>query len=215
MANMIKDTLANVWTDQNTAVALWDMEDYNTDTPTHSALSSYSAITVDSSACVAKKPSRYDIPRLKRDLEADAADHTRTIHVVHGLYALYDKLLRDMALIKVFMTSDPDTRLVRWIRRDVVDGGAPLESVIFSYLKGARQEMQEFIFPTKEMADIIMPRGAEQNGAGLIVDGIVAHLSLRPLDRLFAGGATLRPSSTNVFGGEVLDNQKATFYDLT
>ena len=73
----------------------------------------------------------------------------------------------------------------------------------------------DFIFPTKEMADVIMPRGAEHNAASLIVDGIVSHLTQKPLDKLYAGGASLRPTSSNVFGGEVLDNQKATFYDLT
>lgn len=219
MASMLKDTIEKTWIDSSIEISIWDMEKYNTEKDSESANPTYSAITVDSTGNLIRKPSRFDIASLKQDLKKDILEipaNSQKIFMVHGLYALYDKELRDMAQIKVFMSSDPDTRLIRWIKRDVVESQtASLDSVIFSYLKGARQEMQDYIFPTKEMADIIMPRGAEHNAASLIVDGVASHLSMKPLDRLFAKGATLRPTSSNVFGGEVLDHQKATFYDLT
>lgn len=218
MAHMLSDTVKTTWIDASIEISIWDMEKYNTEKDNQAAVTSYSAIAIDSTGNLAKKPSRYDIGQLKKDLKDDMSkipSGSQKIYFVHGLYALYDKELREMSQIKVFMSSDPDTRLVRWIRRDVVEGNSSLDSVIFSYLKGARQEMQDFIFPTKEMADVIMPRGAEHNAASLIVDGIVSHLTQKPLDKLYAGGASLRPTSSNVFGGEVLDNQKATFYDLT
>ena len=218
MAHMLSDTVKSTWIDAGMEIAIWDMEKYNTEKDNQAAVTSYSAIAIDSTGNLVKKPSRYDIGQLKKDLKEDMSgipSGSQKIYFVHGFYALYDKELRDMSPIKVFMSSDPGTRLIRWIRRDVVEGKSSLESVIYSYLKGARQEMQDFIFPTKEMADVIMPRGAEHNAASLIVDGIVSHLTQKPLDKLYAGGASLRPTSSNVFGGEVLDNQKATFYDLT
>lgn len=36
------------------------------------------------------------------------------IFLVHGLYALYDRELNKLALMKVFVDGDADTRLVRW-----------------------------------------------------------------------------------------------------
>ncbi|EMG47819.1 Uridine kinase [Candida maltosa Xu316] len=113
------------------------------------------------------KPSRFQFDALKAELLQNLetpVDQPQKILIVHGLYALYDKELRDMSHIKVFIDSDPDTRLIRWIRRDVLKNNIDtLEGVINAYLLGARSEMSDFIFPTKEFADVIMPRGAESN----------------------------------------------------
>ena len=97
---------------------------------------------------------------------------------MHGLYALYDKEIRNIAHIKAFIDSDSDTRLIRWIRRDVLQNQTDsLEGVINAYLLGARSEMSDFIFPTKEFADVILPRGAEPNAVRLIIDGIMLYLN--------------------------------------
>ena len=37
--------------------------------------------------------------------------------------------------------------------------------------------MSDFIFPTKEFADVILPRGAEPNAVRLIIDGIMLYLN--------------------------------------
>ncbi|EAZ63825.2 Uridine kinase (Uridine monophosphokinase) conserved hypothetical protein [Scheffersomyces stipitis CBS 6054] len=177
------------------------------------------------------KPSRFDFEKLKSDLlkfEDTPDESPQKIFIVHGLYSLYDKELRSMSQIKVFIDSDPDTRLIRWIRRDVLGVGLPedsdkasLESVINAYLQGARAEMSDFIFPTKEFADVIMPRGAEANAVKLIFDGIVPHLADKHSqpERMYlphASGNYLRPTGNNsdIFEQEKFDVQKNKFYEL-
>lgn len=123
------------------------------------------------------KPSRFDFDKLKSDIKQTIQQDSRQILIVHGLYALYDSQLRDMANLKVFINSDADTRLIRWIRRDVSAGKQPLETVMNQYLQGARAEMNDFILPTKGYSDVILPLGPEPNAIKLLVDGIVPHIS--------------------------------------
>ncbi|KAK6460896.1 hypothetical protein DFJ63DRAFT_338689 [Scheffersomyces coipomensis] len=169
------------------------------------------------------KPSRFNFEELKLYLRHNSdipQDQPQKVFIVHGLYALYDKELRDMSYIKVFMDSDTDTRLIRWIRRDVLGEGDDklnLETLLNSYVLGARAEMSDFIFPTKEFADVIMPRGAEHNAVKLIFDGLLPYLAdnhSQP-ERMFlphAPGNYLRPNDP--FDKELFDGQKSTFYEL-
>lgn len=177
--------------------------------------SNTSAITVGNKTLLALKPSRFDFQALKEHIRTSLSETTSSsqkLIIVHGLYALYDKELRDMSQIKVFIGGDNDTRLIRWIRRDVLGSeGHSLETIINSYLHGAKQEMSDYIFPTKEQADVIMPRGAEQNAVSLIVDGILPYL----------GSERMEPSSSNIlrphdksFQTERFDNQKGKYYEL-
>lgn len=174
-----------------------------------------SAITVGIKNLLALKPSRFDFAALKKHIRTKlATQSTQHLIIVHGLYALYDKELRDMSQIKVFIGGDSDTRLIRWIRRDVLGSGeAKLESIINSYLHGAKQEMSDYIFPTKEQADVILPRGAELNAILLIVDGILPFLGIERMSE---------PSSSNVlrpheksFQNERFDVQKGKYYELS
>ncbi|KAG5421878.1 hypothetical protein I9W82_000971 [Candida metapsilosis] len=163
------------------------------------------------------KPSRFNFEKLKRDLkELDKSSNTQKIVLVHGLYALYDKDLRDMAHIKVFIDSDADTRLIRWIRRDVLEGKTEnLETVINAYLMGARVEMSDYIFPTKEFCDVIMPKGPEPNAVNLVIDGILLYVSksYQP-QRTDLPSNYLRPSEIGNFEKEKFDIQKNKFYQL-
>jgi uridine kinase len=46
---------------------------------------------------------------------------TSDVLVMEGIFALYDKRIADLATIKVFVDTDSDTRLIRRIRRDVLE----------------------------------------------------------------------------------------------
>ncbi|ODQ83202.1 hypothetical protein BABINDRAFT_57560 [Babjeviella inositovora NRRL Y-12698] len=169
-------------------------------------------------------PSRYDFGTLLKDLAHN--DHAPDVVLVHGLYALYNKELRDFSSMKIFVDSDPDTRLTRWIRRDVLQGAAPLEDTLTQYLNFARPEMNEFIFPTKESADVVLPRGPEEIGIRLIVDGVEPLLKKKhnvigitredliapPLPGINSLGVS--GFRTIDFKGEDFDGQKERFYGL-
>lgn len=158
------------------------------------------------------RPARVDFEALLDHLKSlliHKEGEIQKLLIVHGCYALYNKEICDMSHMRVYIDSDADTRLIRWIRRDVLfTETETLEHILSTYLQGAKQEMTDYIFPTKERADVIMPRGAEANGVSLIVDGILPHTGFGKLLE-HSGTSCLRP-----FQGERFDNQKGNFYEL-
>lgn len=81
--------------------------------------------------------------------------------IVEGIMALYDKKLRDLMDLKIFVDAGPDERLLRVIERDIAERGHPLEMLIGKYRNVLKPMHDEFIEPTKQYADIIIPNGGE------------------------------------------------------
>mmetsp|Transcript_14401 Transcript_14401/g.45400 ORF Transcript_14401/g.45400 Transcript_14401/m.45400 type:complete len:239 (-) Transcript_14401:90-806(-) len=97
------------------------------------------------------------------------------IVVFEGILALYDARLRDLFDLKIFVDADADVRLARRIRRDIETRGRDLDSVLRQYMATVKPSFDEFCLPTKRYADVIVPRGAENDKAiDLIVSGIRA-----------------------------------------
>lgn len=93
---------------------------------------------------------------------------SETIHVepcevliVEGIMALWDKKLRDLMNIKIYVDADADERLIRVIRRDVLERGRTAETVIERYLRVLKPMHREFIEPCKRYADVIIPEGGD------------------------------------------------------
>ncbi|KAI5969139.1 hypothetical protein CANMA_001806 [Candida margitis] len=221
----IKDQLRSIMSESSVDVQIINMNEYtdherSSVDPSQFPSSKSAAITVSKDASQSLpilKPSRFNFEKLKRDIkELDGASSTQTIVLVHGLYALYDKDLRNMAQIKVFIDSDADTRLIRWIRRDVLESESEkLETVINAYLLGARLEMSDYIFPTKEFCDVIMPKGPEPNSVSLVIDGILLFVSKNDQPkRTDLPFNYLRPAEIGNFEKEKFDVQKNKFYQL-
>lgn len=85
----------------------------------------------------------------------------RDVIIVEGIMALYDKALRDQMDLKIFVDAEPDERLLRVIERDMVERGHPLDMLIAKYRNVLKPMHDEFIEPTKQYADIIIPNGGE------------------------------------------------------
>ena len=81
--------------------------------------------------------------------------------IVEGIMTLYDKKLRDLMDLKIFVDAEPDERLLRVIERDIAERGHPLEMLIEKYRNVLKPMHDEFIEPTKQFADIIIPNGGE------------------------------------------------------
>lgn len=81
----------------------------------------------------------------------------KEVIIVEGIMALYDKELRDQMDLKIFVDAGPDERLLRVITRDIVERGHPLEMLIDKYRNVLKPMHDEFIEPTKQFADIIIP----------------------------------------------------------
>ena len=81
--------------------------------------------------------------------------------IVEGIMTLYDKSLRDQMDLKIYVDAEPDERLLRVIVRDIAERGHPLEMLISKYRNVLKPMHDEFIEPTKQFADIIIPNGGD------------------------------------------------------
>lgn len=81
--------------------------------------------------------------------------------IVEGIMVLYKESLRRMFDLKLYVDADPDERLIRLIERDVEERGRTARVVINRYLQVLKPMHCEFIEPTKELADLIIPEGGE------------------------------------------------------
>ena len=83
----------------------------------------------------------------------------RHVLLIEGILCLSSKILRDLMDIKVFVDCDSDVRLSRVIRRDIEERGRDVFQVLERYEKTVRPSHIQFIEPTKQFADIIIPQG--------------------------------------------------------
>jgi uridine kinase len=109
----------------------------------------------------------YDFTRHTRAPETVPVQ-PRDVVLVDGILLFADATLREMFDLKIFVDTEADVRFIRRLRRDLEERGRSLESVIEQYLKTVRPMHFEFVEPTKRYADIILPRGG-QNNAGIEV----------------------------------------------
>ena len=58
--------------------------------------------------------------------------------------------------IKVFVDADSDTRVVRRIRRDTVERGRTLDSIMVQYERFVKPMHAEWVEPSKTKADVIV-----------------------------------------------------------
>mgnify|MGYP003771915107 CR=1 FL=1 len=83
----------------------------------------------------------------------------RHVLIVEGILCLADENLRKLMDVKVYVDCSPDVRLSRVIRRDIMERGRDVETVLDRYEKTVRPSHLQFIEPTKNFADIIVPQG--------------------------------------------------------
>ncbi len=113
----------------------------------------------------------------------DYATHRRTsataridptpILIVEGILIFVERELRDLMDIKIFIDTDADERLLRRIRRDIQERGRSLDSVIHQYVTTVKPMHVEFVEPSKQWADVIIPRGSENTVA---IDMVVTKI---------------------------------------
>ena len=99
--------------------------------------------------------------RLKETVRVEPKD----VIIVEGIMALYDKTLRDQMDLKIFVDTSADERLLRVITRDMAERGKDLDTLIRKYRDVLKPMHQEFVEPTKQNADIIIPQGGHNKRA--------------------------------------------------
>lgn len=81
----------------------------------------------------------------------------RNVLIVEGILVLTNSELLKEYNLKVFVHADSDERLIRRIRRDTQERGRDLQEVLHRYQTTLKPMHQEFIEPSKNEADLIVP----------------------------------------------------------
>jgi uridine kinase len=87
------------------------------------------------------------------------------IVVLEGILIFVDPELRDLMDIKLFIDADPDIRFIRRLRRDLIERGRSVDSVIKQYTDSVRPMHLQFVEPSKRHADVIIPEGGHNKVA--------------------------------------------------
>ncbi|MEZ4803401.1 MAG: uridine kinase [Gelidibacter sp.] len=99
--------------------------------------------------------------------------HPRKVMIVEGILILTHPELRDLFDIKIFVHADSDERLIRRLKRDITERGRDIDEVLQRYQNTLKPMHQQFIEPTKEFADIIIPNNKYNTVAVDIVRTII------------------------------------------
>jgi len=148
-------------------------------------------------------PDVVDMPLLREQLEAlargesvrrpvyDFVQHLRTartdvvasadVIVVDGILLLWDARLRELCDLKIFVDVEADIRLIRRIRRDMRVRGRQLQDILDQYVHTVRPMHEEFVEPSKQFADVIIPHGGYNQGA---IEMIAAEVQQRVREKV-------------------------------
>ena len=97
----------------------------------------------------------------------------KKVVILEGILILTNKELRDLFDIKVFVHADADDRLNRVIKRDIVERGRSVETVLERYDKSVKPMHLQFIEPSKRYADLILPEGGHNKVAIEVLTSII------------------------------------------
>jgi len=86
---------------------------------------------------------------------------SKEVILIEGILLFSDERIRNICNVKVFVDAAPDERLLRVMKRDIIERGRSVEQTIERYTETVRPMHEQFIEPTKRFADIIVPLGGE------------------------------------------------------
>ncbi|SDY02263.1 uridine kinase [Halobellus clavatus] len=135
----------------------------------------------------------YDFERHNRTDDPEHVEPTDVI-VLEGILALYDEEVNEMLDLRLYVETDADVRILRRIRRDVIERGRDLDGVIEQYLSTVKPMHEQFVEPTKKHADLIVPEGANNVAVNLLEEKIRAEIegsSSRTWERESADGSAM------------------------
>ncbi|KAG2193849.1 uridine kinase family-domain-containing protein [Mucor mucedo] len=145
--------------------------------------------------------------------EWDASNHTRKgtrviepvdVILVEGTLVLYQQEVCDLMYMKVFIDEDSDERLARRVRKTKVRNGHVLDikEVLKEYVEKVKPMFEEYILPSKKLADIVIPRGTENTIALAVLTNrleqyIESRTEQKKKDVIIPGATELFATSVN------------------
>jgi uridine kinase len=116
----------------------------------------------------------YSFSKYTRSDETELIEPKKVI-IVEGILVLECEKLRELADLKIFVDSDDDTRLIRRIRRDIIERNRNLDSVIKQYLDTVKPMYHKYIRPSKRYADVIIMNDLKHIAAVKLVSGSIKN----------------------------------------
>lgn len=124
----------------------------------------------------------------------DYKTHTRTdetdnippkpVIILEGILIFAEPRIIELLDVKVYVDTPDDIRFIRRLRRDIVERGRTVESVIAQYFATVRPMHFEFVEPSKRNADIIIPEGGNHDiGIDFLCSKIREELSKQLLQK--------------------------------
>lgn len=85
--------------------------------------------------------------------------------IVEGILIFENRDLCDLMDIRIFVDTDADLRILRRVKRDVMERARSLESVINQYVDTVKPMHEQYVEPSKKNANIIVPEGGHNKAA--------------------------------------------------
>jgi uridine kinase len=104
----------------------------------------------------------------------DIAPHP--IVIVEGILLFAIPELLDAFDLRLFVDTDDDIRLLRRIRRDIVERGRDIGSIEEQYRRTVRPMHQLHVAPSRRHAHLIIPEGGENAPALDVIVGRLRYL---------------------------------------
>ena len=90
---------------------------------------------------------------------------SKEVILIEGILLFSDERIRNICNVKVFVDAPPDERLLRVIKRDIIERGRNVQQTLDRYIDTVKPMHEQFIEPTKRFADLIVPLGGENTVA--------------------------------------------------
>lgn len=97
------------------------------------------------------------------------------IIVIEGILTLYFESLRKLMNIKVFVDTPDNIRFTRRLSRDVKERGRTIKSVTNQYEKTVKPMYDQFVKPSRDLADIIITDGVQNKEA---IDALMSNINV-------------------------------------
>ncbi|RKF77732.1 Uridine-cytidine kinase-like 1 [Golovinomyces cichoracearum] len=111
---------------------------------------------------------RYSFSKHAREIETTSI-YSPHVLILEGIFALYDPRVLALLDMKIFCEADTDTCLSRRILRDLRERGRDVEGCLKQWFSFVKPNFERFVEPQRKVADIIVPRGVENQVAILMV----------------------------------------------
>ena len=99
--------------------------------------------------------------------------------ICEGIHMFYDRRVRDIMDLKIFMQVDPDICLLRRVQRDIKERGRSIDSIVEQYRTTVAPMYRRYIRHYSEYADMIVPEGGKNRA---VVRAVAAFAKLALLE---------------------------------